>query len=106
VLAEPIGPDSEQGFALAWKWDPLLRARSPLPVTEDVTQELLGRVRAPVLLLRATNGILPDERALRDRFARVAKLDIETVEDAGHHLHLDRPDAVAARIREGWGGLQ
>ncbi|MFL5419444.1 MAG: alpha/beta fold hydrolase [Myxococcales bacterium] len=106
VLADPIGPDSEQGFALAWKWDPLLRARSPLPVTEDVTQELLGRVRAPVLLLRARNGILPDERALRDRFARVAKLDIETIEDAGHHLHLDRPDAVAARIREGWGGLQ
>jgi pimeloyl-ACP methyl ester carboxylesterase len=106
VLAEPIGPDTEQGFALAWKWDPLLRARSPLPVTEDVTQELLGRVRAPVLLLRARNGILPDERALRDRFARIAKLDIETIEDAGHHLHLDRPDAVAARIREGWGGVQ
>jgi pimeloyl-ACP methyl ester carboxylesterase len=33
----------------------------------------------------------------------VAKLDIETIEDAGHHLHLDRPDAVAARIRKGWG---
>jgi pimeloyl-ACP methyl ester carboxylesterase len=106
ALAEPIGPDPEQGSALAWKWDPLLRARSPLPLTEDVTQELVGRVRAPVLLLRAEKGILPDEGALRDRFARIAKLRIETVEGTGHHLHLERPDAIAARIRNAWGELQ
>src|SRR5438105_7853492 len=106
VLAEPIGPDPEQDMALAWKWDPLLRARSPLPVTEDVTQELLGRVRAPVLLLRAETGILPDERALRDRFSRIAKLHVETVEGAGHHLHLERPETVAARIRNAWGEMQ
>jgi len=106
TLAEPIGPDPEQDGSLAWKWDPLLRARSPLPVTEDVTQELLGRVRAPVLLLRAEKGILPDEGALRDRFSRIAKLHVETVEGAGHHLHLERPETVAARIRNAWGGMQ
>ena len=106
TLAEPIGPDPEQDGSLAWKWDPLLRARSPLPVTEDVTQELLGRVRAPVLLLRAEKGILPDERALRDRFSRIAKLHVETVEGAGHHLHLERPETVAARIRNAWGEMQ
>ena len=71
-----------------------------------MTQELLGRVRAPVLLLRAEKGILPDERALRDRFSRIAKLHIETVEGTGHHLHLERPDAIALRIRNAWGELQ
>jgi pimeloyl-ACP methyl ester carboxylesterase len=106
ALAEAIGPDPEQDGALAWKWDPLLRARSPLPVTEDVTQELLGRVRAPVLLLRAEKGILPDEGTLRDRFSRIAKLRIETVEGTGHHLHLERPETVAARIRNAWGETQ
>jgi pimeloyl-ACP methyl ester carboxylesterase len=106
ALAEPIGPDPEQDGLLAWKWDPLLRARSPLPVTEDVTQELLGRVRAPVLLLRAEKGILPDEGALRDRFSRIAKLRIETVEGTGHHLHLERPETVAALIRNAWGETQ
>ena len=106
TLAEPIGPDPDQDGSLAWKWDPLLRARSPLPVTEDVTQELLGRVRAPVLLLRAEKGILPDEGVLRDRLSRIAKLHVETVEGAGHHLHLERPETVAARIRNAWGGMQ
>jgi pimeloyl-ACP methyl ester carboxylesterase len=105
-LAEVVGPDAEQGFALAWKWDPLLRARSPLPVTEDVTQALMTRVSAPVLLLRAEKGILPDELALRDRFARIADLSVETIEGTGHHLHLERPDAVAARIRSGWERMQ
>jgi pimeloyl-ACP methyl ester carboxylesterase len=106
TLAEPIGGDPQQNGSLAWKWDPLLRARSPLPVTEDVTQELLARVRAPVLLLRAEKGILPDEGALRDRFSRIAKLHVETIEGAGHHLHLERPETVAARIRNAWGGMQ
>jgi len=106
TLAEPIGKDPQQNGSLAWKWDPLLRARSPLPVTEDVTQELLARVRAPVLLLRAEKGILPDEGALRDRFSRIAKLHVETIEGAGHHLHLERPETVAARIRNAWGGMQ
>jgi pimeloyl-ACP methyl ester carboxylesterase len=103
ALAGPLSPDPEQGGALAWTWDPLLRARSPLPVSEDVTQELLGRVRAKVLLLRAENGILPDERAVRDRFARIASLQIETIAGSGHHLHLEQPDEVAARIRTAWG---
>jgi pimeloyl-ACP methyl ester carboxylesterase len=59
-----------------------------------------------VLLLRAEKGILPDEGALRDRFSRIAKLHVETVQGAGHHLHLERPEMVAARIRNAWGGMQ
>ena len=37
LLAESgIGPDPERPGTLVWKWDPLLRARSPLPYTQDV----------------------------------------------------------------------
>jgi pimeloyl-ACP methyl ester carboxylesterase len=42
---------------------------------------------------------------LRDRLSRIAKLHVETVEGAGHHLHLERPETVAARIRNAWGGM-
>src|ERR1700681_4891691 len=39
LLAEQgVSTDPEQDGALAWKWDPLLRAHSPLPVTEDAVQ--------------------------------------------------------------------
>ena len=49
-----------------------------------------GRVRCPVLVVRAGNGIIPaaDARAMADRLppARVIELA-----DAEHDLHLDRP---------------
>jgi pimeloyl-ACP methyl ester carboxylesterase len=102
TLATPIGPDPAQGGAMAWKWDPLLRAHSPLPVTEDVTQGLIRGLATPVLLLRAENGILPPEEELRARFAGLERLSVETVPGTRHHLHLEQPERVAERIRRAW----
>ena len=105
LLAEgAVGPDPAQGGAFAWKWDPLLRARSPLPYTQEVLQEILGRVRAPVLLLRAERGHLPDEQQLRSWLAAVPDLAIGTVPGASHHLHIEQPERVAGRIRLAWDG--
>ena len=106
ALAEGgVSPDPEQAGALAWKWDPLLRARSPLPVVQAALQELLREVRAPVLLLRAERGMLAAETDLRARFPALPRLEMETVPGAGHHLHLEVPLEVAARIRRAWDGL-
>ncbi|HWE23734.1 MAG TPA: alpha/beta hydrolase [Myxococcales bacterium] len=103
MLAEGgVGPDPDRPGTLAWKWDPLLRARSPLPYTEDVLRRIVPRVQAPVLLLRAEEGHLPDERELRSRFGSVAALIIETVGATGHHLHLQQPRLVAERIARDW----
>jgi len=99
-----VGPDPARGGALAWKWDPLLRARSPLPYTQEVLQEILGRVRAPALLLRAERGHLPGEQELRSWLSAVPALDIETVPGASHHLHIEQPERVAGRIRLAWDG--
>jgi len=43
-----IGPDPEQENALAWKWDPLLRAHSPLPISEPVVQLICAQAAVPV----------------------------------------------------------
>jgi pimeloyl-ACP methyl ester carboxylesterase len=95
ILAEGnVGPVAG---GLAWKWDPLLRARSPLPVTEAVLQALVAQVKQPLLVLRAEKGILPPEAELRARFPSL-NLEIQTVPGTGHHLHLDAPQEVARRI--------
>jgi pimeloyl-ACP methyl ester carboxylesterase len=98
-----VAADPAQGGALAWKWDPLLRAHSPLPVTEEVTQALVRGVRTPVLLLRAESGILPREEAVRARFAGLENLEVATIPGTRHHLHLEAPGAVAERILRAWG---
>jgi len=97
-----VAPDPDRPGTLAWKWDPLLRARSPLPYTQEVVQRTVALVRAPVLLLRAERGHLPEERDLAARFASVRDLTIETVPGAGHHLHLQQPRLVAERIQRDW----
>jgi pimeloyl-ACP methyl ester carboxylesterase len=103
LLAEgAVGPDPARGGAPAWKWDPLLRARSPLPYTQEVLQEVVRGVRAPVLLLRAERGHLPEEQQLRSWLSGVRSLSIETVPGASHHLHLEQPALVAERIRGEW----
>src|SRR5262245_33275887 len=101
-----VGPDPARGGALAWKWDPLLRARSPHPYTQEVLQALLPSVRAPVLLLRAERGRLPDEQKLKSWLSPVPSLSIETVPGVSHHLHIDRPELVAERIRRAWDGAR
>jgi pimeloyl-ACP methyl ester carboxylesterase len=102
LAAGGTSPDPAQHGALAWKWDPLVRAHSPLPFSEAVLQALLPEVTAPVLLLRAGSGILPDESELRERLGKLARLEIQTVPETGHHLHLQEPQDVANRIRAAW----
>lgn len=101
LLAEHgVSPDPEQDGALAWKWDPLLRAHSPLPVTEDVVQLLSAQVTTPLLAIRGEHGMLAPEDELRARLP-LLKMRLATIPGTGHHVHLDAPDAVAALIREG-----
>jgi len=86
---------------LEWKWDPLLRAHSPLPVTEEVIRLLAGQVTVPVLVVRGGSGFLPEEPELRARFPAL-RMTVHTVPGTGHHVHLDEPQIVADLIRSTW----
>lgn len=102
LLAEHgVSPDPEQDGTLAWKWDPLLKAHSPLPVTEEAVQLICAQVTAPILALRGEKGMLAPEPELRARFPRL-KMTVQTVPGTGHHLHLDAPEEVARRIVAAW----
>lgn len=102
ATAEPGAPAEAESPPLAWKWDPWLRAHSPLPFTEDALQALLAEVVTPVLLVRAQSGMTPDEGELRARLAKVASLRIETIPGTGHHLHLEAPEEIARLVAAAW----
>ena len=102
VLAEGgVSPDPEQDNQLAWKWDPLLRAHSPLPITDAAVRLLCAHVTAPALVIRGERGMLPEEAELRARFPAV-RMDVRTVPGTGHHVHLDAPQEVAALVISAW----
>ena len=106
LLAEHgVSPDAEQDGALAWKWDPLLRAHSPLPVTEEQVQLICAQATAPILALRGERGMLPPEQELRARFPKL-KMTVHTIRGTGHHVHLDAPEEVAALIASAWRTLK
>jgi len=98
LAAGGISPDPEQENALAWKWDPLLRAHSPLPISEPVLQLVCAQATTPILVIRGETGMLPHEPELRARFPHL-KMSVQTVPGAGHHVHLDAPEEVAKLIR-------
>ena len=99
-----VAPDPAQGGALAWRWDPLLRGHSPLPFTEAALQALLPKIAAPVLLIRAEGGFVPEEPEVRSRLAPLRDLQILSLAGVSHHLHLERPAEVGAAILHAWRG--
>ena len=101
LAAGGIAPDPEQENALAWKWDPLLRAHSPLPISEPVLQLVCAQATVPILVIRGETGMLSHEADLRARFPRL-KMSVHTVAGAGHHVHLDAPEDVAFVIASAW----
>ena len=93
--------DPEQEDALAWKWDPLLRAHSPLPISEPVVQLICAEAKVPVLAIRGERGMMPQEPELRARFPNL-KMSVHTVPGTGHHAHLDAPSEVARLVAGAW----
>jgi pimeloyl-ACP methyl ester carboxylesterase len=90
------------------------RHKLPFPIVYRMEEvfAIWTRITAPVLWVAATESFIPKwlgghpegEAAtdslfgVRARLARVPHGRLVTIEEAGHMLHLDRPDAVAAAI--------
>ncbi len=83
---------------VVWSSDPRLTLPSPVHLAESQVRALLAGLRTPTLLLLAVpeTPYLP-AAMIAARAAGVADLRIRYLA-GGHHLQLDRPDAVAEAV--------
>lgn len=103
-VTRPVRPDDphvepDRPGTLVWTWDPLHRARNPTAMRRDLLMVHLAALRAPTLLVwGATSPYaagLPDRA---EREAAIADRRVITVDGAGHLVHHDAPDALAAAL--------
>lgn len=81
-----------------WKFDPLHRTTSPQPFYAAQAIEFMRRIACPVLLV---DGQLSHQTERPDKQLRLAAFANRTtrlIENAGHMVHHDNPQALAAVI--------
>jgi pimeloyl-ACP methyl ester carboxylesterase len=90
---------------LIWKSDQHMRLGSPGPFSDESLRTQYQLIRCPVLVL---TGAEPDQwsdlpAATRDaRLASIADARHHRLDDAGHYVHIEQPDAVMDEIERFW----
>ena len=94
IVERGIAPAGDGGFA--WRSDARLTRPTAVRITEAQMRDLVCGIECPVHLVHAVPAFAFFPADVRD--ARVACLrDVRvTALDGGHHLHMERADAVAA----------
>jgi pimeloyl-ACP methyl ester carboxylesterase len=93
-----VGPDPDEPSKWTFMFDPRLRGPTPFRFEEGFWQTVIGRIESPVTLLRAGHGYVPVGEVFDGRVSACSDLRVVEMPDDGHHLHVLRPDAVAAEV--------
>lgn len=81
-----------------WTYDTKLNFTSSLRITPEQLKAFYSELQCPVLLIKATDGLL-SKVSYKKYLSKVYNLtEIELTGD--HHLHMDNPLAVAAEINK------
>ncbi|ROR32346.1 alpha/beta fold hydrolase [Inmirania thermothiophila] len=88
------GTRRDRDGRVTWRSDPRLTFRSPIYLTEAQVRAFLRAIAAPTLLILGRDGLLAGRAATRARMACLRDLRLELL-PGGHHLHMERPQAVA-----------
>jgi pimeloyl-ACP methyl ester carboxylesterase len=91
------GTREEEG-GRAWKFDPLHQTRSPQPFYVRQASAFWQRIECPVLYVEGAQSALRLADADLAERLRALGADRATIEGAGHHPHLERPQALAALL--------
>jgi pimeloyl-ACP methyl ester carboxylesterase len=103
-LAEHWGKEESDG-AIVRRADPAHKRSNPTPTTTEDLLACWRQITAPVLWVEGANSgliarIARDPEAYEERKAAIEDLRIERIEDAGHNIHHDQPERLAAAIEE------
>lgn len=79
-----------------WRYDPALKYKSPIYLTEEQVLAHLRRITAPTLLLLGETGYHTEAR-LQQRAAAIPNLTCQMI-PGGHHPHLEQPQTAAEAI--------
>ena len=101
-LAEHWGREDEEGGVVR-RADPAHKRSNPTPTSTEDLLACWREVTAPVLWIEgASSGLIAriarDPEAYEARKAAIEDLRIERIDDAGHNIHHDQPDRLAAAI--------
>jgi pimeloyl-ACP methyl ester carboxylesterase len=84
-----------EGGERVWKFDPLHQTRAPQPYYVAQAKAFYRRVACPVLYVDgAESGLRLDAADLAERLA-LLRARCATITGAGHHPHLEQPEALA-----------
>lgn len=86
---------------VTWSFDPLHRARSPVPYRHGHHLPLLARIQAPVLALRPEFPVFAADDVAKLE-AAVPTLTAVTIPGTGHSMHQEAPGMIAREIRSFW----
>ncbi len=82
----------------AWKFDNFVRAVSPYLFNLDDAREIWSHITCPVQLVRGDESWAPDPEA-DGRASAFRKVDIMTIEGAGHWVHHDQLEVFLRGVR-------
>jgi len=83
---------------ITWRSDPRLTFTSPSYYSEAQVLAFLAAIRAPTLLIRASQGYLVQREIMPARYRQVPGLELHDL-PGGHHLHLEDPAPSGALLR-------
>lgn len=86
------GTNRNEDGSYTWKFDNYVRARSPYRFNMTDAQEIWGRIRCPLLLIRGSESWAVDLAQDRERAAAFNAPSVVTIPDAGHWVHHDQLD--------------
>jgi pimeloyl-ACP methyl ester carboxylesterase len=94
------GMKQNQNSKWVWKFDPLHRTAAPQPFYTAQTLEFLRRIECPVLVVEGKESRQTRRPDKQQRYDAIAHHERIVIDEAGHMVHQDRPEALAAAVRD------
>ena len=83
-----------------WKFDPLHRTTAPQPFYTEQAIEFLRRIECPTLTIEGRESHQTKRTDKQKRFEAISNRRHVVIENAGHMVHQDNPEALAQTISD------